>query len=191
MLRKYLSITGRQSLDEALLALIGGAILCLLAPYRILTSTEVPVTLQSLLVVFLPVITGLRPGLAAVLIYLLAGVAGLPVFADFSSGHERFLGPTGGFLISFPIAAWTAGMMGENLKVNQRIRLMGVLALSHGIVLFLGLSWYWGMIPEDEPWQRLQNEFIPNTIVKIGLSFIALQVLGRVLAGKEEFYGGK
>jgi biotin transport system substrate-specific component len=190
MFRRYIRFTGKPTTDDVLLSLLGALLLCLLAPHRILASTEVPVTLQSLLVVLIPALTGMRTGVFAVLLYLLAGILGVPVFAEFQSGFVRFLGPTGGFLMSFAISAWIAGMLSEQLRVHQRLKLLGVLSLSHAVVLIMGLFWYWGMIPEDEPWLRLKNEFIPNTIVKIGLSFIALQVIGRLLAGKEEFYGG-
>jgi len=71
--------------------------------------SPVPFTLQGLAVVVVGGVLGPRLGAAALLAYLAAGLAGLPVFAGGGSGVARLLGPTGGYLLAFPVAAALTG----------------------------------------------------------------------------------
>lgn len=101
------------------LALLGvaGFAIALAASAQIavaLPGTPVPLTFQPLLVVLAGLMLGPRLGAASMLLYLAAGAAGLPVFAPYGApGVLRFLGPTGGFLFAFPVAAFVAGSLGR------------------------------------------------------------------------------
>lgn len=75
-----------------------------------LPFTPVPITLQVLAVVLSGLLLGVRGGAAAQLTYLAAGALGAPVFAGFKGGFVQFFGPTGGYLISYPLAAALAGL---------------------------------------------------------------------------------
>jgi biotin transport system substrate-specific component len=76
-------------------------------------GTPVPITLQPLLVVLAGLWLGPVAGAASMVLYLLAGAAGLPVFAPIGApGVARLLGPTGGYLIAYPVAAFVAGWLG-------------------------------------------------------------------------------
>lgn len=70
---------------------------------------SVPITLQTFSVLLAGAVLGARRGLLAVLLYLLLGAIGLPVFAGGSSGLATFVGPTAGYLIGMPLAAWLTG----------------------------------------------------------------------------------
>lgn len=76
-----------------------------------LPFTPVPVTMQTLFVVLAGITLGARDGFYALLAYLGLGLAGAPVFAGFGFGAGAFLGPTGGYLVSFPAAALAAGYL--------------------------------------------------------------------------------
>lgn len=87
-------------------------VLCALGPLSFQLGSGdwlVPITLQSLVVITMPVLVGAFPGLLGIAAYLLAGTLGLPVFADYNSGVDTFLSPSGGFLIGFLLTAWLAG----------------------------------------------------------------------------------
>jgi biotin transport system substrate-specific component len=74
----------------------------------------VPITLQPLVVVLAGLMLGPIAGTASMVVYLAAGAAGLPVFAPVGAptlGLARFLGPTGGYLIAYPAAAFVAGAL--------------------------------------------------------------------------------
>lgn len=69
-----------------------------------------PVTLQTMFVLLCGLILGARGGVAAMLLYMAAGALGLPVFSGGKAGLAVFVGPTGGYLISFLAMAWMTGM---------------------------------------------------------------------------------
>jgi biotin transport system substrate-specific component len=74
--------------------------------------TPVPITLQPMLVILAGMWLGPAAGVASMLLYLAAGAAGLPVFTPIGApGIARFFGPTGGYLIAYPAAAWVAGVL--------------------------------------------------------------------------------
>ncbi len=74
-----------------------------------LPFTPVPVTMQTLFVVLAGIALGPRDGFYAIASYVALGIAGVPVFAEFSFGPAVLLGPTGGYLAAFPAAALLAG----------------------------------------------------------------------------------
>src|SRR5688572_31755061 len=81
-----------------------------------LPFTPVPLTLQPMVVLLGGAALGSRLGMASQVLYLLAGIAGLPVFAASATlpqGALRLLGPTGGYLMSYPFAAFLTGWLAE------------------------------------------------------------------------------
>jgi biotin transport system substrate-specific component len=77
-----------------------------------LPFTPVPITLQPLVVVLAGLMLGPAAGAASMMLYLAAGAAGLPVFTPLGApGIARFFGPTGGYLIAYPAAAFVAGAL--------------------------------------------------------------------------------
>ena len=78
-----------------------------------LPGTPVPFTLQPLVVVLAGLMLGPVAGATSMMLYLIAGAVGLPVFSPVGApGVLRFIGPTGGYLIAYPVAAWAAGTLG-------------------------------------------------------------------------------
>lgn len=94
-----------------LLLVVGGALLIVLAAQIAVPLVPVPITLQSTAVLFIGMIYGWRLGVCAILLYLIAGLCGLPVFADFSCGPSVLLGPTSGYLLGFIPAAIVSGYL--------------------------------------------------------------------------------
>lgn len=80
-----------------------------------LPFTPVPVTMQTLFVVLAGVVLGARDGCYSILAYVAVGIAGAPVFAGFRGGLPALVGPTGGYIVSFPVAALVAGYLSERL----------------------------------------------------------------------------
>ena len=122
----------------ALLGMFGFAIALAAAAQVALPipGTAVPFTLQPLVVVLAGLMLGPAYGAASMLVYLAAGAAGLPVFAPLGApGIARFLGPTGGYLIAFPAAAFVAGYVS-----SRRTTLVGRwgAALLGMVVIFIG-----------------------------------------------------
>jgi biotin transport system substrate-specific component len=81
-----------------------------------LPFTPVPITLQPMLVVLAGLWLGPAAGVASMALYLAAGASGLPVFTPLGApGIARFFGPTGGYLIAYPVAALVAGLVGRHV----------------------------------------------------------------------------
>lgn len=109
-----------------------------------LPFTPVPFTLQPMVVLLGGAALGARLGMSAQVLYLLAGIAGLPVFAAspvLPQGALRLLGPTGGYLLSYPFAAFVAGWLAE--RGFDRRYLTSVLAMGCGlaVVFACGITW--------------------------------------------------
>lgn len=96
------------------------------------TIGPVPFTLQTIGVGLAGLCLGAWRGFSAVLLYLLVGAAGLPVFARGGAGLASFVGPTGGYLLAFPLAALLAGFVAT-------MALKRGLSASTPVIFFLGL----------------------------------------------------
>jgi biotin transport system substrate-specific component len=99
----------------------------------------VPITLQTLAVLLSGAFLGARKGAYSQLLYLLLGIIGLPVFAqipDGAVGFARLFGPTGGYLLAFPIAAFVTGYIIE--KNRSYIVVTSAMFLADLIILFIG-----------------------------------------------------
>lgn len=93
-------------------------------------GTGVPITLQTFAVMLAGCLLGPARGFAAVTLYLVLGAVGLPVFAEHSSGLGVFTGPSAGYLLSFPIAAFVAGWLVKYVAGHRRTRALVVFACS-------------------------------------------------------------
>jgi biotin transport system substrate-specific component len=111
-----------------------------------LPFTPVPLTLQNFGVLTVGLLLGSRRGFAALALYLAEGVCGMPVFspAILGSGITHILGPTGGFLMAYPVVALTAGWIYErrSTKSQSRFAWAALASTAAELVLFAGgLSW--------------------------------------------------
>lgn len=101
-----------------------------------LPGTPVPFTLQPMLVVLAGMMLGPALGAASMTLYLALGVAGLPVFTPVGApGLARLLGPTGGYLIAYPVAAYVAGAVARRaptLVARWGAALLGMLVIFAG-----------------------------------------------------------
>lgn len=109
-----------------------------------LPFTQVPFTLQPMVVLLGGVVLGSRLGTASQVLYLMAGIAGLPVFAASATlppGPLRLLGPTGGYLMAYPLAAFLTGYLAE--RGFDRRYLTSFVAMAAGLVVIyaFGASW--------------------------------------------------
>jgi biotin transport system substrate-specific component len=109
-----------------------------------LPFTPVPFAMQDMVVLIGGAALGSRLGMSAQLLYLAAGIAGLPVFAASATlpqGALRLLGPTGGYLLSYPVAAYLTGRLAE--RGFDRRYATSVVAMIAGlaVIFAFGVSW--------------------------------------------------
>ena len=93
-------------------------------------SAGVPITLQTFAVMLAGCVLGPVRGFAAAAVYLALGAVGLPVFAEHSSGIGVFSGPSGGYLLAFPIAAAVGGFLVAYVARERRTRALVVFLCS-------------------------------------------------------------
>jgi len=108
------AVAPRRSSRVVAIGIVGfAAVLALASQIAVpIPGTPVPITLQPLVVVLAGMWLGPVAGVASMLLYLSAGALGLPVFSPFGApGLARFVGPTGGYLIAYPFAAFVAGAL--------------------------------------------------------------------------------
>jgi len=131
------AIAARTTRTRAIGILVAVAALALASQFALpLPGTPVPLTLQPLLVVLAGLVLGPVDAAAAMVIYLGLGAAGLPVFQPIGApGIARLLGPTGGYLLAYPIAAAVAGWLGAG---RQSFATRALAAMAGILVLYLG-----------------------------------------------------
>ena len=172
-----------RALAVALVAALTAAAAQISAP---LPFTAVPLTLTPLVVLLGGAALGSRLGAAAQVTYLLAGIAGLSVFAPSATlppGAARLVGPTGGYLMAYPIAAFVTGWLAE--RGWARRYWTSVAAMLAGLTLIFagGVSWLSLQFTHSLTTAAAQGlvPFIPIDLVKIGIAALILPHAWRVL----------
>lgn len=125
-------------------ALVVGASLFVALCARVtvpLPFTPVPLTLQNFAVLLVGLLLGSRRGAIALALYLTEGALGLPVFNPAGlGGIAQVLGPTGGYLMAYPLVAFVSGWIAE--RGARSFRRVAVAAMAGEVVLFAGgLAW--------------------------------------------------
>lgn len=118
------------------------AALIIVGAYIKIPVPPVPFTLQTLFVVLSGLVLGARFGTFSVLVYMLLGLAGLPVFAGGSGGIGSVLMPTFGYIIGFAVGAFVSGLIASN---SSYPRLLGASFAAMGIIYFFGMLYYYLM----------------------------------------------
>ena len=95
------------------------AVIAVMAQISIPMPLGVPMTMQTFAITLAAVVLGSKLSAYASLIYVLLGAVGVPVFANLSAGFDKIVGPTGGFLISFPLMAFIIGW-GMSTKMHLK-----------------------------------------------------------------------
>ncbi len=131
-------------LRNATLVLAGSILIAVAAQIKV-PMWPVPMTLQTLAVLLIGLTYGGRLATATVLIYLVEGAVGFPVFAN-GGGLVQFTGPTGGFLIGFLFAASFLGFASDKGMTRHIPGLVGSLALATALIYLPGVLWPAGFI---------------------------------------------
>ena len=147
--------------------------------------TPVPVTGQTFGVMLIAVLLGSRRAALAVVLYLLEGAAGLPVFQPYGApGIARFMGPTAGYLWAYPFAAFLTGWLVERFVARvepgrdaRTLRL--VAAVVPGEVLILASGFLWYTLLTGMSWSAAFAgsvlPFLPFDVLKIALVMAAVR----------------
>ena len=137
---------------------------------QIAIGGPVPFTMQTFAVLLIGALFGTRLGSASVGLYLLEGLAGLPVFSQGRGGFAMLLGPTGGFLVGFLAAAYVTGFLAQR-GWDRRIGTT-ILAMTGGNIIIhsFGFIWFSIQVGANNALTLGLYPFIPGDIVKIALA---------------------
>jgi biotin transport system substrate-specific component len=136
----------------------------------------VPFTLQVFAVILSGLLLGARYGALAQAIYVLVGTVGVPVFAQFSGGLGVVLGPTGGYLVSYPVAAAIAGLAAGAARSASRRRALWTSFLwgCVGLAVIYAVGATWLSVVTDLPFAVALAQgvliFVPFDLIKVGLA---------------------
>jgi biotin transport system substrate-specific component len=149
-----------------------------------LPFTPVPVTFQTLFVILSGLVLGPRLGPLSQSVYLLMGLAGLPVFSQMSGGPGAFLGPTGGFLLSFVPASWLCGIIAERTREPGMMRYC-VAAYAGLVVIYVSGALWLALYLTSGAWAALCTgvlPFLPVDLVKASIAATVALRLRKALA---------
>ena len=151
----------------------------------------IPITGQTFAVLLTGALLGSRLGAAAVIAYLIEGAIGLPFFAGGAAGIVRFFGPTGGYLVAFPAAAFVTGAFAEHGWDKNYPQAVVAMAIGSVIVFLGGWAWY-SVLTSTPPLAAFQITVLPyllGDVIKIALAAAVLPtgwaLLKRKASGQE------
>lgn len=146
------------------------AIICVAAPYSIQVG-PIPITLATFAVYLAGAVLGAKRGAVTVVLYIMLGTVGLPVFSNFNAGFSALLGPTGGYIIGYIPLVIITGLFTE-MKTNKIPRavwaVIGMILATAALYTF-GTAWYMILTNNDllTSLRRCALPFIPGDGIKI------------------------
>ena len=146
-----ISLSNNSKIIKSFLVVVSGTALLAISSKIQTPFTLVPATMQTFVVLFLGMVLGYRLAVATVVLYLIEGSIGLPVFAK-GGGFAYLIGPTGGYLIGFILTTFFAGM----IKVkNDPILIFIYLLFSISATYVLGLLGLWNYMGLDKSFNQV------------------------------------
>jgi len=173
------------ALTQALFVMGGVGFISLMAQVAIpVPGSPIPVTGQTLAVLLIGTTYGARLGLMTFATYLLAGVAGAPIFAGSTHGIEKVIGATGGYLVGMLIASFLLGYLADR-KADQKFKTsFPALLLGDAVIFFFGLTWLHFSL--DLSWSATfaagLTPFIFGELLKIAITATSLPLVWRKIS---------
>ena len=158
-----------RNIAQLVLTALAAAVLCVVGPLSIPIG-PIPLSLTTLVLYVLLYVVGFRYTLAACTLYLLIGLAGLPVFTGFQGGVAKLAGPTGGYLIGY-LPMILIGGLAIRARAGRVWQALGLLAAT-AVLYGLGTAWF--MISTGTPLGGAMMlcvvPFLPGDVVKIAIA---------------------
>lgn len=186
MLNQLLRLHKREDLDFVIKLLVGLIFTCAIGPITVKVRGEVPITLQTLQLLLVAIAFGWRIGGINALLYVLFGLAGLPVFAGYVGGFEQLNSAFGGFFFGFIAGSLVAGFLAEQQWAGKALPHFLIWVCGHALILGMGAFWLRSMNPDG--WKEMVMAALPGAMIKSAVGFLILQVVQRFLLGRKGFY---
>lgn len=180
--------SGRRGVATDVPVVLAGSLLLVLSAKFQVPFFPVPMSMQTFVAIGLGLALGPVRGALAVALYLAEGAAGFPVFAgtpERGLGLAYMMGPTGGFLIGFVLAALVAGSLARRGFDRRPATAMAAALLAGAVIYVPGLLWLGAVIGWDKPVLALGlYPFIPGDIAKALLAAIAFPAAWKWLSAR-------
>lgn len=179
------STTSSRLIRNVVLVLAGSVLLALSARVKV-DLGFVPLSLQTLVVLSIGAAFGARLAGVTLLAYLAQGAAGLPVFAgtpEKGIGIAYMMGPTGGYLAGFLLAAIVVGYLAERSWDRNIISMAGAMLVGNALIYIPGLLWLGALIGWDKP--VLEFGFYPflgGDLIKLVIAAMAFPAVWNLIA---------
>jgi biotin transport system substrate-specific component len=180
----------RAGLLRDVLLVVGASLVTALAAQIAipLPFSPVPLTGQTFAVLLSGAVLGGRRAFVAQALYLLEGMAGLPFFAGGAAGAGILAGPTGGYLLAFPFAAFVTGALARGGWDRRFATMLAAMLLGSLVIFGCGLAGLSRFVPAGRLLALGLLPFLPGDVVKATLAAIAVPGLWRWL-GREDGIG--
>ena len=171
-------------LHQISLAVVGSLLIAVASKVQV-PFYPVPMTLQTLMVLTIGMAYGWRLAIATLVLYLLEGAVGLPVFAgtpEKGIGLSYMLGGTGGYLVGFVIAAGCCGWLAERGWDRSPLTTAATMLIGNGLIYVPGLLWLGSLYGWDKPileWGLIP--FLFGDMIKIVLASCMMPIIWRFL----------
>lgn len=162
---------------------IGFSLLTAAAAQVVIPIAPIPITGSTFAVLLTGALLGSRLGAITMIVYLIEGATGLPFFAGGGFGLAHLLGPTGGYLVAFPAAAFIAGAFAEHDWDRRFFTAAAAMAIGSAVIMVSGWAWF-AILTHTPPLAALHltvTKFIPGDIIKILLAAAALPLGWKLL----------
>ena len=165
-----------------------GAILLTVSAKFEVPFYPVPLTMQTFAVLGIGMVYGSRLGAFTVLLYLFAGMAGMPVFAgtpEKGIGLAYMMGPTGGYLLGFVLAAMLTGWLAERGWDRKISSTFFAMVAGNAVIYLFGITWLGSLVGWDKPvfaWGMVP--FLAGDLFKIVLAMIVVPGAWKLLNAK-------
>ncbi|WP_195515073.1 biotin transporter BioY [Paraclostridium bifermentans] len=145
----------------------------------------VPLTLQTFAVSLVGILLGSKKGFISILVYILMGAIGLPVFSGFSAGIGAIVGPTGGFILSFPIMSFIIGLVCERTD-NKILIFLGMILAS--IPNYLAGAFQFSLVTGSSFYNAFLVSVLPFILLGIIKAALAT-IIGSILRNNKSIKG--
>ena len=172
------TISNNKLIKIFLISILGSILLTISAKIKI-PFYPVPMTMQTFVVLFLGISFGYKVGVITIILYLLEGISGLPVFSNSPEkgiGIAYFVGPTMGYLIGFIFACFLAGYF--KYTSNYLINFLKIL-ISTSIIYMFGILWLGTLIGWDKP--ILQLGVFPFLLAELFKILLLTLLLSKII----------
>lgn len=161
--------------------MVAGTIVVAVAAQINVPMIPVPMTLQTFAVLAIGMAYGARLGAATLFLYMLEGMAGLPVFAEMKSGLATVTGPSGGYIVGFILAAAVLGYLAERGWDRDVFKAVAAAAICGALIYVPGLAWLYAFAADWS--QTLEwglTPFIIGDLIKAVLAALLIKYAGRL-----------